>query len=52
MFDGFTSFNSDVLQWDVANATEPRALQAMFAGCVSFNRDVLASDLAIAGRAA
>jgi surface protein len=41
MFDGCTSFNSDVSQWDVANAI--RNIHGMFRGCDSFDRTFVAS---------
>jgi surface protein len=37
MFEGCTSFNSDLSRWNVANATD---LAFMFHDCTSFNADL------------
>jgi surface protein len=43
MFDGCTSFNSDLSRWNVTNATN---LCSMFAYCTSFNINVSQWDVA------
>jgi surface protein len=43
MFQGCTCFNSDVSDWNVANATN---LAGMFCRCTSFNSDVSQWDVA------
>jgi surface protein len=41
MFSGCTNFNSDVSQWDVANAIGN--MDVMFEGCDSFDRTFVAT---------